>query len=135
MPTNTDTARQHIVVARLMLNVTRAIATTYLDAEQFGSAATDVLLVCSAYIGQFEGRPMTAGKLSAYIGVPRSTVIRRLRDLSTRGLVVLGDDGTATLPTGERNICDQTMVALVRRAAADLARMDTKNIALQKATE
>jgi IclR helix-turn-helix domain len=56
--------------------------------QEYSGAHTADLLICSAvYLGTTAGRPMTAAKLAAYVGIPRPTVIRHLRELERRRLV------------------------------------------------
>ena len=59
--------------------------------EHFGSQTGDLLIRAAIYLGTIEGRPMKSAKLAAYVGIPRPTVVRRLRSLERRGLVELRD--------------------------------------------
>lgn len=76
-------------LARLWLELTRQIHKAVepdLQA-QFGSRAGLLLIGAAVYLGTVEGRPMTATKLADHVGMPRATVIRRLRTLCRRGAV------------------------------------------------
>lgn len=55
--------------------------------EYFGSRTGDMLIRSAVYLSTIEGQPMTAAKLATYVGIPRPTVIRRLRRLERRGIV------------------------------------------------
>jgi len=55
--------------------------------QEFGSRTVLLLIAAAVFLGTIEGRPLTASKLAAYVGMPRPTVIRRLRILSRGGSV------------------------------------------------
>ncbi len=67
---------------RLVLNVSRL-----LGKKRTASNADDLLLVAGVAVGQAEGKPMKAGKGALYVGMPRATTIRKLRELEARGVV------------------------------------------------
>jgi len=57
----------------------------------FGKKPADhslLLIGSSIMVGHAENRPMNATKISHYVGLPRSTVIRKLNELSRTGVVV-----------------------------------------------
>ena len=55
--------------------------------ERYGAQVDDLLIRAAVYLGTVEGRPMTATKLATYVGIPRPTVLRRLRALEKRRIV------------------------------------------------
>jgi CRP-like cAMP-binding protein len=130
MPHRIKHVHRRLVLLRMMLRVRELITVAYIGTDRPGSAADDVALIIGVFIGQAEGRPMTAAKLADYIGMPRPTVIRKLRALACRGLIEM-DDGCVRLPVAALNdprvlaACDAAVEA-VQRAAADLSKTDTK---------
>jgi hypothetical protein len=67
-------------VAHLVVDLVR-IAYDAIYPERRGALAADfdiVLVACAIVIGHTEGRPMTASKIAHYLGMPRTTVLRRL---------------------------------------------------------
>lgn len=86
-------------VARLWIELTRQLQRAAAPEAQshFGTRAGDLLLRSAIYVGTVEGRPLTVAKLATYVGIPRPTVVRRLRELERRGLVVR-IDGTWRTP-------------------------------------
>lgn len=133
MPARIKLFRQRLAITRMAVWVVRAIAKEYLGTDMAGSVADDVLLVIAIFIGQAERRPMTAAKLADYAGMPRATVVRKLRELKARGLVEL-TDGHATLPTEKLNapgLTDAVAQAAreIHRLAANLSKMDAEPIA------
>jgi hypothetical protein len=52
---------------------------------------TSVLVACAVFIGELEGRPMNATKVAHFIGVPRTTVLRKLEHLMGIGAVTKKD--------------------------------------------
>lgn len=57
------------------------------DRERFGAHVGDLLLRASIYVSTIEGHLMTAAKLATFVGIPRPTVVRRLRALERRGVI------------------------------------------------
>lgn len=82
---------------RALLNTMRSLSMRFLVQRRFGTHAADVLLLGAVYIGQVEGKPMTAHKLAQYAGMPRGTAVRRLQRLEAMGLVRREDGGGWTL--------------------------------------
>lgn len=78
---------QSATVLRLLLELTRTLSAGLLREDRFAANADDLLLMCAVYVGQVEGKPMTAAKLAAYAGMARPTAIRKLGELQARGLV------------------------------------------------
>jgi hypothetical protein len=133
MPTRIKLVRQRLVLAKMVLRVLQLIAAEYLETAQYGSVADDLVLLCAIFVGQAEGRPMSSSKLADFAGMPRPTVIRKLRELQTRHLVHMMD-GKATLPADRLNAdCTLSMIDTaaksVARASAELSKMDAKGIA------
>ena len=89
------------------------------------------------FIGQAEGKPMTATKLSSYIGMPRPTLIRKLHELEQCGIAKpalkgwrLNTDDPAI--QARVDACKDATLQLLRKATAELSRLDTATIARQK---
>ncbi len=76
-------------LTRLWLELTRQLHQAAAPDMQsgFGSRVPLLMLSAAVYLGTIEGQPMTASKLALYVGMPRATVIRRLRTLLRRGAV------------------------------------------------
>lgn len=77
---------EFIFIAKLVLDLVKT-GTGIFDDDIFLTSARDLFLYLAIYIGHAEKRPMSAGKISQYIGMPRATVIRRLDDMNERGLI------------------------------------------------
>jgi DNA-binding IclR family transcriptional regulator len=110
-------------------------ATGFLSAEYCASSCDDVLLCAAVYIGQCEGRLMTAGKLAEYIGMPRPTAFRKLHTLKERGVLDVSKSGrwcvSNNLPEISAKISRSVdaLVPIIHRAAAELSKLDAKPIA------
>jgi DNA-binding IclR family transcriptional regulator len=71
-----------------MINVMRDLHVTYAPAsEPFGGRLETFFIGLCVALGQFEERPFSVTKIAAYMGVPRTTVIRRLDQLQSWGLI------------------------------------------------
>ena len=81
-------AREREVMCRLLLDVLRILHEAYAPAnEPFGTRIeTDFIGLCVA-IGDIDGRPFNISKIAAYMHVPRTTVMRRLKRLEHWGLI------------------------------------------------
>lgn len=122
-----------VIVAKLFLEITRVASTEWLGSVNHAADAGMLMLALAAYIGHLEGRTMTAAKLAAYAGMPRPTAIRKLEELSRRGVLKRVEGGRwecMTVPgyTREKKIVRQT-VALILKAAVTLSKMDGDAIA------
>lgn len=125
MPEPIRHARQRALVAVAMLDVLRAFGAAYLGRKRFGTHADELVLLAAVFVGQAEGRPMNASKLAAYAGIPRPTVIRKLKALARRGVLERLDDGLYALPARVVNSAAVLRAAdasrkRIRRAAAAL---------------
>jgi hypothetical protein len=77
-------AEQRLVMARLLVDIMRTLRAHYMPVnEPFGTRIeTQFVGLCIA-IGELEGKPFSVAKIAAYMGIPRSTVIRRLERLES----------------------------------------------------
>ena len=81
-------AREREVICRLLLDILRIMHEAYAPTEEpFGTRIeTDFIGLCVA-IGDIDGRPFNISKIAAYMHVPRTTVMRRLKRLERWGLI------------------------------------------------
>lgn len=81
-------------LARLWVELTRQLHKAVAPElqSQFGSRASLLLIGAAVYLSTIENNPMTASKLAGFIGMPRATVIRKLRTLCRRGVVERSGD-------------------------------------------
>jgi len=81
-------ARQRLVLCRLMIEIMRSLHGAYAPATQpFGSRLETFFIGLCVALGQFEEKPFSVAKIAAYMRVPRTTVIRRLGRLQSWGLI------------------------------------------------
>jgi hypothetical protein len=126
---------QGLIASRLLLAMVKTLAATMAADGMDDPSLIDVILVCAVFIGQAERRPMTAAKLAAYVGIPRATVVRRLARMAELGMLRQDDRKRWAIPfDSARRLAhlDATSDALtqhLRRAADELSKMDTRNIA------
>jgi CRP-like cAMP-binding protein len=76
---------ERLALARAYISLTRVMV-----ASVFGKKAADhsLLLIGSAImVGHAEDRPMNATKIAHYVGLPRSTVIRKLNEFLRSGVI------------------------------------------------
>ena len=83
-----QSARQRLVLCRLMIDIMRSLHGSYAPAaEPFGSRLETFFIGLCVALGQFEEKPFSVAKIAAYMRVPRTTVIRRLGRLASWGLI------------------------------------------------
>jgi predicted ArsR family transcriptional regulator len=81
-------ARQRLVVCRLMIDIMRSVHDAYAPAsEPFGARLETFFIGLCVAIGDIDGKPFSVAKIAAYMRVPRTTVIRRLDQLQSWGLI------------------------------------------------
>ena len=121
---------EKLVISRLALDLLRLNYQTIFGVETFGSRAADGLLLTAVFVGQAEGRPMTASKIAVYAGVPRPSAIRRLDAMGRDGLVLRAANGTYVLEmsrfSGEALESAVTAsIQMIIRAGLALSKMDS----------
>jgi biotin operon repressor len=81
-------ARQRLVLCRLMIDSMRTVHSAYAPAsEPFGTRLETFFVGLCVALGDLDGKPFSVAKIAAYLRVPRTTVIRRLKRLQSWGLV------------------------------------------------
>lgn len=122
-----------LILSRLVVDYSRILLRTIAPMRRNAEGLADSVLISAVYIGQQEGRPMTAHKLAQFCSIPRPTVVRKLRELVAIGLLEMSD-GAARIPAAtlasrelEKNTAE--LAKLVHRAARELSKLDTKAIA------
>ena len=123
-------ARQRLVLCRLMINIMRDLHGTYAPAsEPFGNRLETFFIGLCVALAQFEERPFSVAKIAAYMGVPRTTVIRRLDQLQSWGLIYRQgrhyymDEKALNSLLGMRSY--RQIRRLLDRAADELSLLDT----------
>ncbi|QPB08652.1 helix-turn-helix domain-containing transcriptional regulator [Burkholderia phage Mica] len=123
-----------VIVSRLVLALVKKISCDLLHDDRFGTRADDVVLCCAIFIGLGENKPMTASKLAEYAGMPRPTVIRKLRELESAGLVrqlsnkrviLVGD----MVGTEAARVATDVFTQIINSAAKNLSKLDSAAIA------
>jgi hypothetical protein len=81
-------ARQRLILCRLIIDLMRTLHGAYApSSEPFGARLETFFIGLCVAIGDIEGKPFSVSKIAAYMRVPRTTVMRRLKQLHSWGLV------------------------------------------------
>ncbi|QOE32768.1 helix-turn-helix domain-containing protein [Achromobacter phage Mano] len=127
---------REIILARVTISMVRTVVAEILKDERFGTRADDAVLCCAIFVGQAEHKPMTAAKLAEYAGIPRPTVVRKLRQLQVEGIVRVLDGGQAELVADlladGLQAATARSIRVINTAASRLSKMDTHRIAHRK---
>jgi len=83
-----EKSRQRLVLCRLMIDIMRSVHGAYAPAkEPFGVRLETFFIGLCIGVGALDGMPFSVAKIAAYMRVPRTTVIRRLAQLQSWGLI------------------------------------------------
>src|SRR6478736_10546611 len=81
-------AQQRLVLCRLMIDMMRTVHGAYAPgSEPFGTRLETFYIALCVALGDIDGKPFSVAKIAAYMRVPRTTVIRRLDQLQSWGLI------------------------------------------------
>jgi hypothetical protein len=117
-------AKKNVEISKLVLEIIRIKSMMSYNDENFGSNALDTFLGMAIYIGQQEQRPMSVSKLSIYAGIPRPTVIRRLKALEGYYRIAQHRFMTPTVFDGI-----EACARAIHRASATLSKLDSEALA------
>lgn len=99
MPYRKDIVRrtERYIVAKTFVDMAREIRASLFDKQADGrknkkpndtaGVGTLCMVACGVMVGTAEGKPMTASKLSLYLDLPRTTILRKLDQLISMGVV------------------------------------------------
>lgn len=119
------------IVADLVIFIIQHAAWDILKTSLYTSSADSILVISGIWIGEAEGRPMTAAKLAQFIGMPRGTVARKVKALERRGCIAEVGRGKLVMRLdhpGLKNIVDAN-IALnakhIHNASRRLSKLDS----------
>jgi hypothetical protein len=127
MPDSVSYARERYVLSRAIIAQSRLLYSV-VSGEPAASPGLP-LVVCAAYIGQYERRPMTIHKIAAFLGRPRPTIARRVGEGVSLGVLRVAKGGKVYVsrkwleaPETIKHL--RELVAVYRNAGDDLSKMD-----------
>ena len=81
-------AQRKLVLCRLMIDLVGTVHGAFAPAgEPLGVRMESFFIGLCIAIGDIDGTPLSAGKIAAFLGMSRTTVVRRLKRLNSLGLV------------------------------------------------
>lgn len=127
-------------VARNLVEILRAYSRLNFNSSAVGDTIEQSLIVSAIIIGQADGRLMTASDIAHYLGMPRPTVVRKLKRVAAaRQLRTVRDGNRVCYYLLDAND-DRVLSALVpimksvKRLAAQLSKLDTDDIDRRRAS-
>jgi biotin operon repressor len=79
---------QRLVLCRLLIDIMRNLHGTYVPADEpFGARLETAFVGICVAIGDIDGKPFSVAKIASYMGLPRTTVMRRLDRLRSWGVI------------------------------------------------
>jgi hypothetical protein len=119
-----------MVVIQMVMGILRSVHSNYLPKqEHFGRTIETLYIWGCVVMGDYECKPFSASKIAAYLRIPRTTVIRRLKQLQDwkmierRGHYYYAHEKTLNSTSGLRSY--QEGRRAVAYAAARLTILDT----------
>lgn len=122
------------LVAKTILDVLRSFSIVNFGSPNLGERIEENLIVAAIVVGQADGRLLCASDIAGYIGLPRATVIRKLRTVSmSRMLGKLKDGNRACYyikePNDEKAIVEiRKVMFAIRQCYERLSKMDTPKL-------
>ena len=81
-------AQQRLVMIRFMIDSMRALHGAYAPTDEpFGTRLETFFVGFCVLLGDIEGKPFSATKIAAYLHMPRTTVMRRLKRLESWDII------------------------------------------------
>jgi hypothetical protein len=124
-----EKARQRLVLCRMMIDIMRTVHGAYVPAsEPFGVRLETCFIALCVAVGDLDGRPFSIAKIATYMRVPRTTVIRKLAQLESWGLIDREGrryylrEKTLNSPVGMRSY--QQVRSILNTATAELTILD-----------
>jgi DNA-binding transcriptional ArsR family regulator len=119
-----ETAATKVVVFRLTLDLLRGVAQTMRKHRRVQFKPGTSALIMAVAIGDFESRPMSAAKIAEYIGIPRTSVVRRLQALEDAGILARNCNSSFVL--AHHDVCGtgRDAAQMIHRASRELSKMD-----------
>jgi hypothetical protein len=125
-----DAEQQARIVCGLALDVMRTLHAAMFKGERWGARADDLTIFFEVWIGRVEGRAPGASKIEDMTGIPRTSVIRKAREMEAQGLIERVRQGygipAARLDDPATLAALARCTRMVRRAADALARLDAE---------
>lgn len=118
------------MVAKTIIEVLRGFSIVNFGNPSVCGAIEENLIVAAIVVGQTEGRLLSASDISAYIGLPRPTVIRKLRTVAMARILGKVNEGSRACyfikePNTPRGLDDLRKVMVAIKQCCDrLSKMD-----------
>ena len=132
MPRSLKNAEQRGIVMKMTIEIVVTFCKAYFADERPADRVKDMLICGALVVGQAEGHPLNASKVSEWTTMARPTVIRRLAVLEQKGFVQR--HGNVFKVRDDRvnkdaiDTAGKTARALIMSAAAQLSKLDTKGV-------
>jgi hypothetical protein len=124
---------QTLAVVRMLLQLTKLIHERYYGEGAYGKDLEAMFIQFAVVVSQAEGAPTTAHKIAQYLGIPRSSVIRKLGELEKRGLIVRGNShyfiGGRKIGQGDAETFVARLVRVVARTTRDIETLRVHTLA------
>lgn len=121
--------KERAVLARLVVEMMRTLLTaqTPRGTERMDNA----VIIAAVTLASIQGRPLRPKKLADYIGIPRTSLLRRLDELAEVGWVTREPNGHITIRPDRLNaaevdiICDK-LSTLIHKTHHELLELEQK---------
>lgn len=126
---------ERAIFAGAVLDIMRGFSKCAIDSPDIGKHAELLLILLAVIYGHAQGRPMTSSDLAGFLGMPRATVVRKLREAVAAGYVeslTVGQRRVVLFPKANHPSKVANLATTLNRALdqfGKLSKMDTKALA------
>lgn len=79
---------ERLRLAHMLVGMSKMVHASFFGSDgNFGADVDAIFIACAVQIGHSEKRPMSATKIAHYLGIPRTTVLRKLDTLIQLNIV------------------------------------------------
>lgn len=126
--------KERAVLARLVVEMMRVLLTA--QTPRGSERMDNAVILAAVTFASIQGRPLRPKKLADYIGIPRTSLLRRLDELAEIGWISREPDGHIVVRPDRLNaaeidvICDKlsTMIHRAHRELLDLEQNENETV-------
>lgn len=86
-------ARERAVICQAVIDILRVYCLNYFAHDRIGEKVEELLIGFALYVGQEQGRPLSATDIAEYLGMSRTTVARKLQHFEKAGILHVETSG------------------------------------------
>lgn len=127
-------SRERGILCHNVIDALRGYSVIYFGTPKFGLHLDEILMGFCVIIGQTECRTMSATDIAGYTGIPRATVVRKMKKLVAIGHLTSAKNGRRTqyavTRAGDPDVTAELakIISRLQKKWIDISRLDDTNI-------